>query len=379
MKKYFLTMGLCLLSLVASAQWLTDMSCNDKSAEITDKAITHMFNIETSLAVGMANAALMVDKNCGAAKLVVVNSKLANEYGTRNQKLEKLNTANFTAQEKAWYKIMAAPDSEEQNMRLETAEKYSSVPLFAFAAAVIDQNGKDGLAQYVETFPAYASPAYNIMSYRYADGFYGESNMDKAIETVKKVFLTHNGPNAHDSMAEHYASMGDYNNAFKHQAMAVDYASGGSSVYGLNAGIYFAHTNKAALSDTLTVLTKRRIAHQMKNDYKNLAQYFSDKAGMIACNSNMEPCIFYATLIEEEEQVTWNRWDIKDLKIHFSPDMKMAITTFNSDGEYIIKGSEDPVTYNTRASEIWIMDNGWKLMHSNFAPLALGSGIPKTN
>lgn len=378
MKKIYLTAGLCLITMVASAQWLTDMSCNKKAGEIANKAVAHFVNLETSLAVGMADAALMVDDKCGTAKLVLVNSALGGEFGSRAEKVKALDTKKFTDEEKAWYAVLSAPDSENEKVRKEIAAEYPEVPLFAYWASVIDDNGKDGLADYVKTFPDYASPAYNVMSYRYAQGYYGEPDMDKAIETVKKVFLTHDGPNAHDSMAEHYALMGDYDSAFKQQVMALDYAAGPASGYGFNATTYYRHNDQQTITDTLEALTKRRIAFQMKNDSENLKKFYSEKAGMIACNSNMEACEFLATWQDEPPMANWKRWDVSDWEIHFSPDMRMAITTFNNDGEYTLVGSEKPVAYKTRASEVWIDDNGWKLMHSNFAPLAIGSGIPKT-
>lgn len=378
MKKYYLTIGLCLIAIGVNAQWLTETSCNEQSQKIADKAIAHLANVESSVAVGMANAALMIDENCGAAKLVQVNAALGGEYGSRDQQVKDLDTQNFTEQEKAWHKILAASAEEESAVKREMAEAYPKVPLFALLASLIVEDGKDGLAEYVQEFPDYASSAYNTMSYRYAEGFYGEPNMEKALETVKKVFLTHDGPNAHDSMAEHYALMGDYESAFKHQAMALDYAAMGGAGYGVNAGIYFRQNNKDGLTDTLKTMTQKRIAYQMENDFEGLEQFYSEDIGMIACNSDMGPCVFYETLEEEDPGIVWNRWDVSDLKVYFSPDMRVAVTTFNNDGEYTVNGSDTPVAYKTRASEVWTLDNGWKLMHSNFAPLALGSGIPKT-
>jgi tetratricopeptide (TPR) repeat protein len=378
MKKIYLTIGLCLLTTLASAQWVTDMSCNSKAGKIADKAITHFVNLERPVAVGMARAALMIDETCGSAKLVLINSAMGGEYGTRTAQLEKLDTKKFTDQEKAWVKVMSASNDEFEGTTKQVAATYPDVPLFAFWASVSLEDGKDKLAEYVIEFPEYASPAYNIMSYRYADGTYGkDSDMPKAIETAQKIFLTHNGPNGHDSIAEHYATKGDYKKAFEHQLKALDYAGTGSA-YSYNAQIYYGHTNKVALTDSITSKTKQRIMYQMKNDSQNLKQFYSDKVGMVGCNSNMEPCEFYSSFEEEDVNHTWNRWDVKDLKVYFSPDMKTALTTFHNDGEYTMKGSDEPIAYKTRASEVWLYDNGWKLMHSNFAPLAIGSGIPQT-
>ncbi|MDZ7694267.1 MAG: hypothetical protein U5K69_24625 [Balneolaceae bacterium] len=334
--------------------------------------------METPIAVGMAEAALMMDKDCGSAKLVLINAASSGKYGSRAAQSEKLDTKKFTEQEKAWVKLLGASSEEFEGTVKQVAARYPAVPLFAFWESVSLKDGKDKLAEYIEDFPEYASPAYNIMSYRYADGTYeNKPDMTKAVETAQKIFLSHDGPNAHDSIAEHYANKGEYQKAFEHQMKALDYAGTGSA-YGYNAQMYYSHTNMAALTDSIMAKTKLRIKYQMKNDFDNLKQFYSDKVGMIGCNSNMEPCIFYSSFEEEDVNHTWNRWDVKDLKVYFSPDMKTALTTFNNDGEYTMKGSDKPVAYKTRASEVWHYENGWKLMHSNFAPLALSSGIPKT-
>jgi len=379
MKKLSLTIGLCLITTLASAQWISDMSCSNSAVKIVDKAITHLVNVETPVAVGMAEAALMMDENCGSAKLVLINAASRSEFGSQAAQLEKLDTEKFTEQEKAWVKLMGASSEDFESTVKQVAEIYPQAPLFAFWSSASLEDGKDKLAEYIEAFPDYASPAYNIMSYRYADGTYGDKpNMTKAIETAQKIFLSHDGPNAHDSIAEHYATKGEYKKAFEHQVKALDYAGTGSA-YGYNAQMYYGHTNKAALTDSIEAKTKLRIAYQMTNDIENLKQFHSDKVGMIACNSNMEPCIFYSSFEEEEDiNHTWNRWDVVDLKVYFSPDMRTALTTFNNDGEYTMKGSDKPIAYKTRASEVWHYQDGWKLMHSNFAPLAIGSGVPRT-
>lgn len=378
MKTIYLTIGLCLLTTLASAQWVTDMSCNSQAEKIADQAITHLVNVETPVAVGMAKAALMMDKDCGSAKLVLINAASSSKYGSRAAQLEKLDTKKFTNHEKAWVKLMRASSEEFEGTVKQVAATYPAVPLFAFWSSASLEDGKDKLTEYIEAFPEYASPAYNIMSYRYADGIYDDKpNMTKAVETAQNIFLSHDGPNAHDSIAEHYANKGEYKKAFEHQMKALDYAGTGSA-YGYNAQIYYGHTNKVALTDSITAKTKQRIKYQMKNDSENLKQFYSDKIGMIGCNSNMEPCEFYSSFEEEDVNHTWNRWDVKDLKVYFSPDMRTALTTFNNDGEYTMKGSDEPIAYKTRASEVWQYENGWKLMHSNFAPLAIGSGVPQT-
>ena len=49
---------------------------------------------------------------------------------------------------------------------------------------------------------------------------------------------------------------------------------------------------------------------------------------------------------------------------------------FHAKGDYTV-GEGDKVDYNTRASSVWIStENGWKIMHSSWAPFGGGNGIP---
>ena len=100
-------------------------------------------------------------------------------------------------------------------------------------------------------------------------------------------------------------------------------------------------------------------------------------------------------------QVRWNALDLYDINVSLSPDSQTAVLTFYARGEYIVydflycsncddadftAGDEvltwrlptDPIKYSTRASSVWISTkNGWKIMHSNWAPFDGGTGIPK--
>ena len=71
-------------------------------------------------------------------------------------------------------------------------------------------------------------------------------------------------------------------------------------------------------------------------------------------------------------------FDLRDIEVNFSPDMTMAILTFYADGSYTQGDSEDSIAYSTRASSVWVAtNNGWKTVHTNWAPYGGGSGIPK--
>ena len=91
------------------------------------------------------------------------------------------------------------------------------------------------------------------MSYGYMRGDYGKEDATTAMKYVKMSQDMHDGPNSHDSMAEHYASNGDYENALKAALKAVDYATF-SSPYMKTAQLYYAKKNKKSISDKVIAL-----------------------------------------------------------------------------------------------------------------------------
>jgi len=117
-------------------------------------------------------------------------------------------------------------------------------------------------------------------------------------------------------------------------------------------------------------------------------------------------------------KVKWSELELYDIDVSLSPDSKTAVLNFYAKGEYQIAmtssttadfsdpkafstdvnpdepdsfywyfldpGSAEkypeyaPVKYSTRASSVWISTkNGWKIMHSNWAPFDGGTGIPE--
>ena len=58
--------------------------------------------------------------------------------------------------------------------------------------------------------------------------------------------------------------------------------------------------------------------------------------------------------------------------------MKTAVITFNASGNYTFKDTKKEVAYSTRGSSVWVnTTQGWKIMHSSWAPKQDGNGIPK--
>ena len=77
---------------VNAQQWIEESSCNKNAFAIVNEAITSLSNVESLIAVGMAKAALVVDKDCECAKLVMAAAAGDNENsGSRSEKLKSIN------------------------------------------------------------------------------------------------------------------------------------------------------------------------------------------------------------------------------------------------------------------------------------------------
>jgi ketosteroid isomerase-like protein len=78
-----------------------------------------------------------------------------------------------------------------------------------------------------------------------------------------------------------------------------------------------------------------------------------------------------------EQKAKWGEFDLYDINVSLSSDSKTAVLTFYAKGDYTVDDSES-IDYSTRASSVWVStSNGWKIMHSNWAPFGEGNGIPK--
>jgi ketosteroid isomerase-like protein len=78
-----------------------------------------------------------------------------------------------------------------------------------------------------------------------------------------------------------------------------------------------------------------------------------------------------------EAKAKWGSFELYDIDVALSPDSRTAVLTFYAKGDYTVDNS-DSIDYSTRASSVWVStENGWKIMHSNWAPLEDGTGIPE--
>jgi ketosteroid isomerase-like protein len=100
----------------------------------------------------------------------------------------------------------------------------------------------------------------------------------------------------------------------------------------------------------------------------------------IACSTGDSNLSKFYTMSTENFDVApavkWGEFDLYDINVALSPDSRTAVLTFYAKGDYTV-GEGNNVDYSTRASSVWIAtENGWKIMHSNWAPFGGGDGIP---
>tara|TARA_B110000285_G_C15141397_1_gene630968 strand:+ start:3841 stop:4332 length:492 start_codon:yes stop_codon:yes gene_type:complete len=94
--------------------------------------------------------------------------------------------------------------------------------------------------------------------------------------------------------------------------------------------------------------------------------------------SNLKEFIVMNTeRLNNEQETNWGSFELNDIDVSLSPDSTTAVLTFYAKGNYTI-GEGDVIDYSTRASSVWVStENGWKIMHSNWAPFGGGNGIPE--
>lgn len=371
------TMMLCIVPLSANAQWIETTSCKGESHEIANAAVSHLANIERLIAVGMAQAALVVDENCGTAKLVLALS--AAGAGTRPEKLAALDASSFSAEEQAWLSIATAEQEAAEAVLEAALEAHPESPLFRYVEA--SRAGDPTAYQaYADAYPATSAAALNSLAYAYSGGELGEENIEKGMEILDLAMSIHSGPNLMDSKAEHYAMMGDYVSAREWQIKAYDYAADAGSGYLQKLLVYNRTVNADQLREAVIERAKGRLASVVEEGNGAAASFITTSAEVTACDSNMEPCYVMVDGRQPGDPVDWERWDTFDHIVTFNPSYDAAVVSYRNEGEYRVSGSDELTSYRTRASEVWILEGGeWMLWHSNFAPLSGGVGIPSTS
>ena len=378
--KNIITIIFCMIILNLNGQQWVDDSCNKKASKIVNQGISHLANLEYTMAYAMANAALLIDEDCQCAKLVKAGStSAAADWGSRKEKLDDIDITKLGGEEKAWYSMLTATltgDSEKYQKSLSDGlTTYPESPILNWLSTGTDF---DENKKFAEKFPTIASGSYNFMAYQYARGNYdGEPNLDMAYEMVQKSAELHDGPNIFDSKAEIAAENGDYQTALNSQLKAHDYSSVGSQ-YWQNAVMYWHKLNKENVADNLKEAQVKFQNSILEKNEEEFKKYVSEDETLVVGDSNLGE--FYNYTLEnlnQEALIDWDSFDIRDIDVHFSSDMTMAYLTFYADGAYTFKESGQTVDYNTRASAVWIRtSDGWKSIHANWAPSEGGIGIP---
>lgn len=357
-------------------QWINS-SCSKKAKPIVELAIEYGLNLEQQMAIGAANAALKIDKNCGCAKLVLAAMSSGRSWGTRSKKLDQIAYAELSKEEQAWFTLLKSSNEDYDETASMIKSKFPNSPLLQFL--VIKPQTWDAYPGFVEQFPEYASAAYNMMSYGYMGDGYGDSNFEQAMAMTDKSMSLHEGPNILDSKAEHFAANGNYEKALEYQLKAVDFGSF-VSPYWESATLYWRNMN----ADTIKVNLKEKMKTSqnaiLERDIEEFKKYIHSKFEMITGDSNLKE--FYSFNDEQfdiEPVITWESFDLYNMDVALTPDIKTAVLTFYAKGSYFLNEKpEEKVPYSTRASSVWIAsDEGWKMIHANWAPFNDGIGIPK--
>ena len=333
-------------------------------------------NLEYMAAFGAANSALLLDKNCGCAQLTLAYISSSNpKWGSRAKKLKEISVTKLSAEEKAWYNYMLASSEEQKALDTSLVRQFPKSPLINYLTTSMQDF--NSFKVFAEKFPLYSSSAYNMISYGYMNGSYGKEDTVAAMEYVKMSQNIHDGPNSFDSMGEHYAAMGDYENALNTQLKAIDFATF-ASPYRTKAQLYYAKIEQKDISEKIIADQEEMQKAIMNSDYESYKKFEHPEIKVSTGDSNLNP--FYIITKEDiinDNGITWNSFKLFNMETYFSPDMKTAVITFEADGNYTIIETNETVPYATRASATWTnTDDGWKILHTSFAPRKGKNGIP---
>lgn len=380
MKKQLLFFAIFLSFSLQAQEWIADSSCNSDSSAMINEAITHVTNIEPLVALGLAKAARIADNNCECAKLVIAAISSADpNWGSRKSKLENVDSAKLSLEEKAWYDLLVTTTTEDEDWEStynQVLSDFPDSPLFNWFAT--NRQNMSSYQSFSEKFPNHAAGAYNMLAYGHAYGEIGDSpDFDSAYELLDKLETLHDGPNSRDSRAEIYAMNEDFQSSLANQLKAVDFATF-ASPYWDNATTYWRSLNIEDVSSNLVESQKNMQNAILERDIEEFNKYISDDVNLITGDSNLGDFYTFDTdNFDLQQNFTWNSFDLRDFETHFSPDMKTAVLTFYASGSYTFNESQEEVAYSTRASSVWIVSNsGWKCVHSNWAPYKSGNGIP---
>lgn len=378
--KNILIIPALLIVAVVNAQWIQNSSCDKKANIVANQAIEYMANLEYLPALGAANSALLLDENCGCAKLTLAAISSQNpKWGSRIQKLDEIDASKLTPEEKAWYDYLRIVDNlKRSEFQITIQNKFPKSPLINYLGTSV--NDFNSYKLFAEKFPIYSSSAYNMISYGYMMGAFGEINMEEAKKYIEMSKNMHYGPNSFDSMGEHYASVGDYEKAHEFQLKAIDFATF-ASPYLTNAQLYSAKMSKDKISQTIMDNQKVMQSAILNGDYESYKEFEHPEIVVTTGDSNLNPFyVFTKDNLNEDAPMTWNAFDLSNFEVYFSPDMKSSVITFDADGSFTMIESKIKFDYSTRGSATWVSTTeGWKILHSSYAPRKGKNGLPDAN
>jgi hypothetical protein len=378
--KNILIIPALLIVAVVNAQWIQNSSCDKKANIVANQAIEYMANLEYLPALGAANSALLLDENCGCAKLTLAAISSQNpKWGSRIQKLDEIDASKLTSEEKAWYDYLRIVDNlKRSEFQITIQNKFPKSPLINYLGTSV--NDFNSYKLFAEKFPIYSSSAYNMISYGYMMGAFGEINMEEAKKYIEMSKNMHYGPNSFDSMGEHYASVGDYEKALESQLRAIDFATF-ASPYLTNAQLYSAKMSKDKISQTIMDNQKVMQSAILNGDYESYKEFEHPEIVVTTGDSNLNPFyVFTKDNLNEDAPMTWNAFDLSNFEVYFSPDMKSSVITFDADGSFTMIESKIKFDYSTRGSATWVSTTeGWKILHSSYAPRKGKNGLPDAN
>jgi ketosteroid isomerase-like protein len=135
--------------------------------------------------------------------------------------------------------------------------------------------------------------------------------------------------------------------------------------------------SKEDIVSTLKVNAENLQDAILKQDLVEFNKYVDQNIPFTIGQSNLEQFFEMTAEKLKEEGPKFGKFKLYDIKVALSPDSETAVLTFYAKGDYTVNDSIN-VDYSTRASSVWVStENGWKIMHSNWAPLKGGTGIPQ--
>ena len=381
MKLFFSVIFLASLGFTAQAQssWFGNTSCSDDGVVIADQAYTSLINVERSLAIGMARAALLIDEGCGIAKLVQANAS----GDSQDALLSEASEMSLSSDERLWLDLTQS-DDPWQPAATAIVESGNEAPVFSWMSSWDTNRGTvaENMEDFAEAYPDHAASAYNMLAYAYADAGWGveEADMVRALRYLDLYDAAHEGPNAADSRSEILWNAGEKAGAWTAIRSAVD-KGGNPSMYADRAGTIWRAMNEENLAKAI---------HDQVQAFWSGSDEEADmeaRAALLAptsshCDSNLEAC-YSATKDEVLAALgagpEWLSLEVSDVDVTFNSDYRTAVATHMNAGQY--KTDDDNVVeYRARASSVWSLDpwsGDWLLIHGNFAPSG-GAGIPST-